>query len=118
MLRRLKAAWFYLKFAPYIETADAEEFWTEEDANNLARFFSGYTGKKLKIRLTNYVTKAATEAVQKQGDYAHNSGVAFGISLGVNAISEHFPLQQGVSAEPEQDEAMTALDALANEAAL
>lgn len=118
MIRRLKAAWFYLKFAPYIEAADEADFWDEGNAIELARFFSTWTGKKLKMRLTNYVTKAACNAVRQTGDYAHNAGIAAGIAMGVGAIEQHFPLQQSVSADHEQDEAETALDALANEAAV
>lgn len=117
-LRRLKAAWFFLKFAPYIEEADSGEFWTEDDANALSKFFDSYTGRKLKIRLTNYVTQAACNAVRQKGDYAHSAGIAAGIALGVGAIEEHFTSGATNSTNPEQNEAETALDALANEAAV
>lgn len=115
-LRRLKAAWLFYKVAPYIEEADAENFWTDEDANSLLHYFSGYSGNKLRIRLNNYANKAACNAVRQQGDYAYNAGIAAGIAMGVGAITSHFPQATANSSESEQTEEETALDALANEA--
>lgn len=114
-LRRLKAAWLFYKVAPYIEEADAENFWTDDDANTLLRFFSGYTGNKLRMRLNNYANKAACNAVRQQGDYAYNAGIAAGIAMGVGAITSHFPSGTSNSAEIEQTEGATGLDLLAND---
>lgn len=103
-LRHLRAAWLFYRVAPFIEEADEEGFWTDEDANSLLHYFSGYAGNKLRMRLNNYANKAACNAVRQQGDYAYNAGIAAGIAMGVGAITQHFPQSVSPSTEPESSE--------------
>lgn len=117
-LRRLKAAWLYARVAPYIEAADAEEFWTDNDATNLSRFFDSHSGRKLKLRLSNFTIKAACDAVNRGGDYARNTGIAAGVGIGIGAIEEHFTSGVTNNAESELPEELTALDVLAQEEAV
>ncbi len=106
LLRYLRAAWLYSQHFPYVEDAEAEGYWNEEDASNLARFFHSHTGKKLSSRLYNYAIKSALSAVKNPGNSQYNNGVAAGIPMLIVAIESHFP------AEPETDEEerLTALE--------
>jgi hypothetical protein len=100
-LRHLKAAWNYGRQFPYFAEADSEEFWTTEDAKALRHFMTSYVGQKLKVRLTNYMTKMANAAVQNAACSPYHNGQASGVAACVAAIDAHLPL------EAEQPEAAT-----------
>ncbi len=97
-LRRLKAAWDYGKFFPYIPEAD--EAWSDEDASACRAFFtSTVSGQRLSMRLRNTVIRASMQAVQRQ-DGQHAAGIAAGMAMTVATIESHFP--QGETQEEEK----------------
>jgi hypothetical protein len=89
-LRYLKAAWLYSQFVPYVEAADAEGFWTADDARKLYQFFQSQTGQKLSHRLRNYAIQAASSAVRNPTNSSYHNGVAAGIPMLIVAIENHF----------------------------
>lgn len=101
--QHLVAAWRYGTTFPYFEQSDEKEFWTDEDALATARFFNSFTGRKLSMRLTNYVTKMALAAVQNPQCSPYMNGQASGVSACIAAISAHCPQEQ--AEEQEQTEA-------------
>lgn len=116
-LQRLKAAWLYSQHFPYIEEAEADDFWDEGDALRLAQFFRSQTGVKLTHRLRNYAIKSAVSAVKNPTNSNYNNGVAAGIPMLITAIESHFPAGVPTDTESERDEAEAGLDAFANSSA-
>lgn len=100
--RHLKAAWLFGKHFPYIEEADAADYWSDGDAEWLAGIFKSSPGRKLQSRLNNMAVKAAVIAVKQTKDHAYQSGVAAGIHMGIAAIAAHFPQQKAVK-EPQSE---------------
>jgi hypothetical protein len=108
-LRYLKAAWLYSQFVPYIEEADEEGFWTNDDAKKLSQFLQSQTGQKLSHRLRNYAIQAASSAVRNPTNSAYHNGVAAGIPMLIVAIENHFI---GADVENEQAESESILSTL------
>jgi uncharacterized protein YqjF (DUF2071 family) len=102
LIRQFRAAWLFARYAPYIEEADAEDYWQPSDEQALAGFFSTYTGKKLQTRLNNFATKSAVSAVKQVKDHTYHSGWAAGTHAGIAAIYSHFP-QATMVREPESE---------------
>ena len=111
-LARLRAAWLYTKYSPYIEEADAEDFWTPADARWLSTMFGSYSGQKLKLRLRNYAISSAMNAVRDQSNTVYASGVAAGIAMGINAIDTHLSHEAADSLTTETSSEDAALDGL------
>jgi hypothetical protein len=82
--------------------AEQEDFWGNEDSKLLADFFAGTTGRKLKVRLTNYVCQSAITSTRK-GDKYH-CGIARGVALAVNAMEQHFTVSPPRSADNSEDQ--------------
>lgn len=92
-IRHIKAAWLFGRLFPYIEEADAPDFWTQADCVALQIFLQSFTGTKLRHRLTNYAVKAACNAVKNPVNSQYNNGVAAGIPMALAAIDAHLPTQ-------------------------
>lgn len=110
-LLRLKAAWKFLRTQPYFPEAEAEDFWTPEDARSLASFFNGYTGNKLKIRLNNHALKTAQWATEQRQSLEHSCGVAVGIANVLSVLDSYQTISQAAahSGDNEEAKAQTAL---------
>lgn len=89
-----------------MDASDQENFWTPDDARSLLSFLNSYTGKKLKIRLTNFTTKMAIAAVQNPNCSPYMNGQASGVAACVAAIEAHTPQQR------EENESSETLDAM------
>ena len=103
-IQYLKAAWLYSQFFPYVEKADEEGFWTDDDAKNTLQFFQSHSGRKLGHRLRNYAIQSALSAVKNPTNSKYNNGVAAGIPMTIVAIENHFPGGVPTDAESEQSE--------------
>ena len=103
MIKRLIATYRLLKqIDKYYEEADAEDYWSNDDALALAQHPT-YT--KLLKRLQNAGVKASVEACQPSDMGDHRRGMAFGLILSVNLIKQHFPANEGIVGHSEDDEA-------------
>lgn len=87
LLQRIRAAFLFSRFFPYVEDAE----WDQADADALSHFLNSHAGKRLRIKLRNYATEAAMDAARK-GDRYH-SGTAAGIAMMNAAIDAHLPFE-------------------------
>lgn len=100
--RHLRAAWLFGRTFAYVEKVDAPDFWTDEDARWLTNVLSSHHGKKLKMRLTNYVVQIACGAVRKESNTRFHNGIATGASLLVAHIESHtLSTPEQVESQPE-----------------
>ena len=102
-LRHLRAAWLYGRTFSYVEEADEASYWTHEDAQALESFFQSRAGRKLKIRLMNYVIKMALVSIRNPAATPYQNGQASGVSATIAAIEAHMPLVQPEQAEEEAE---------------
>ena len=96
MIRRLKAAWLFARYAPWVDAPD----WETKDAHALAAFIHSETGQKFAARLRNSVLAAQANAVERRGDRDFEAGIAVGQRIAANDIEmlanpENFPAQDG-----------------------
>ena len=101
--RHLRAAWLFLRFMPYVEAADHEDYWTEDDASSLTKFFQSSTGQKLQTRLRNYMTRSAVNATQDPGNPVYYCGWSRGVAATLATIDSHkrkVAREERVSPEP------------------
>ena len=76
-LRRLKAAWIFTRYFPFVEIPD--NYWTREDALSFSHFMVSDTGVKLRHMWRMSVHNSAQKAVCERTDSAYVCGIAFGI---------------------------------------
>jgi hypothetical protein len=100
--QHLKAAWNYGRQFPYVEAADAEDYWTVDDARAMASFFNSPAGQKLRTRLMNWSLRMALAAVRNKDSSPYMNGQASGVDATIAAIDAHLPIQLA-----EQDEEQT-----------
>jgi hypothetical protein len=77
MIRRLKAAWLYLRKYPV--TVLPDNYWTDADAKAWSNFLGSDTGVKLRHIRWNRVYEAQQMAITDRKDSAYSAGIAFGI---------------------------------------
>jgi hypothetical protein len=77
MVRRLKAAFLYLRKYPVVALPD--NYWTDADAKAWSNFLGSDTGAKLRHMRWNRVYEAQQRAVTDRTDSAYSAGIAFGI---------------------------------------
>lgn len=105
MIRRLKAAFLYARFAPYV----AEPQWVHGDAKELQKFMQSETGQKLAAYLRNYVLRSQANAVISQSNRDYECGLSAGCGITVARLDslanpEHFPAQEEGSPAPETNQ--------------
>jgi len=76
-LRRLKAAWIFSRYFPYVDIPD--DYWTREDAMAFSNFMVNDTGVKLRHMWRMAVHNSAQKAISERKDSSYVCGVAFGI---------------------------------------
>src|SRR5262249_1711722 len=90
-LQRFIKAWRDAKLnCKYEPLADEDGAWTEDDAKRLSEYFASDSGRRLKLRLMNYVVRCAVQATQMETNLERHAGIARGIALCVGAIETHF----------------------------
>jgi len=77
MIRRLKAAFLYLRKYPVVKLP--ENYWTDADAKAWSNFLGSDTGAKLRHMRWNRVYEAQQMAITDRKDSAYSAGIAFGI---------------------------------------
>ena len=77
MIRRLKAAFLYLRKYPVVALPDG--YWTDADAKAWSNFLGSDTGAKLRHLRWNRVYEAQQLAITDRKDPAYAAGIAFGI---------------------------------------
>jgi hypothetical protein len=77
MIRRLKAAFLYLRKYPVVKLPD--NYWTDADSKAWSNFLGSDTGAKLRHIRWNRVYEAQQMAITDRKDSAYSAGVAFGI---------------------------------------
>ena len=77
MIRRLKAAWLYLRKYPVVVLPD--NYWTTADAKAFSNFLGSDTGAKLRHIRWNRVYESQQKAIMDRSDPAFAAGIAFGI---------------------------------------
>ncbi len=102
-LRHLRAAWLYLRFMPYVEAADHEDYWTEADSQNTQQFWNSPTGQKLRDKWGNLVIKSAVNATLPATDPVHRCGHASGVAATLAWFASHLPKAPPAQAELEPD---------------
>lgn len=104
MLNRLKAAFTYLRFNPWVE----QPVWKKDDAVALQAFFQTPTGVKLEAYLRNYVLISQRNAVISQANRDFECGSANGAAIAVHQLSQlanadQFPAEEGDSPAPSDE---------------
>ena len=82
MIRRLKAAWLFLRKYPVVSLPD--NYWTDADAKAWSNFLGSDTGAKLRHMRWNRVYQSQQNAITDRTDSAYSAGIAFGV-LGMTA---------------------------------
>ena len=77
MIRRLKAAFLYLRKYPVVAMPD--NYWTDADAKAWSNFLGSDTGVKLRHMRWNRVYESQQRAIVDRTDPAYSAGIAFGI---------------------------------------
>jgi hypothetical protein len=77
MIRRLRAAFLYLRKYPVVKLPD--NYWTDADAKAWSNFLGSDTGAKLRHIRWNRVYESQQQAVLDRKDSAYSAGIAFGI---------------------------------------
>lgn len=105
-LRHLRAAWLFLRYTPYVEAYDHEDFWTQEDSAAYTSFMNSPSGQKLRARMGNLMTRSAVNATQHTHNPVYRNGWASGITATFSWLDSHLlspaGAQPGKSEDSEQ----------------
>lgn len=88
-LRHIAAAFRYLRYVPYVEAADHEDFWTPEDSAAYSHFANSPTGQKLRYRARNLINRSAVSATNASANIKHRCGWANGIAATFAWLDSH-----------------------------
>ena len=87
--RRLRSAWNYLNFVPYVPEADHEDAWTAEDARAYTGFMKSATGQKLATRMTNLRIQSAVNAASANSNTKFKNGWATSVAATLSWLDDH-----------------------------
>lgn len=105
MIKRLRAAWVYLRYMPLAVEHDQEDFWNESDGRNYLAFMNSVTGQKLRDRSGNLVLQCAVNATQaSHKEMAKRCGWASGVAATFAWLDTHLPEDAGKETENEEDD--------------
>lgn len=100
--KRIRSAWLYLKYVPYVDAYDHEDYWTVEDERAWSGVMNSPTGQKLRNRANNFITKSAVNATRSTQDHKYACAWSNGVAATFTWLDSHC-LTQPAAKEPDQE---------------